>query len=62
MKAMTQYNNLLNRDAAALNISTELDFKKDGMFSYLVSLHILSHLRRGYFRNHFYLNNSKGKK
>jgi hypothetical protein len=39
----TQYSYLLNRDAAALNISTELDLK-DGTLYYLVSLLIQNHL------------------
>ena len=56
----TQYSYLLNRDVAALNISTELDLKRwnvvlSGFSSYSESF------REGYFRNHFYLNNSKGK-
>lgn len=56
----TQYSYLLNRDVAALNISTELDLKRwnfvlSGFSSYSESF------RDGHYRNHFYLNNSKGK-
>lgn len=56
----TQYSYILNRDSYALNVSTEVDLPRWNVMASVFSSYSESY-RDGKFRNHFYLNNSKGK-
>lgn len=56
----TQYSYILNRDAYALNVSTEIDLPRWNLMASAFSSYSESY-RDGKFRNHFYHNNSKGK-
>lgn len=56
----TQYSYMLYRDAFALNISTEVDLPRWNVVASIFSSYSESY-RDGKFRNHFYLDNSKGK-
>lgn len=56
----TQYSYGLQKNTYALNASTEVDFPKWNLVASIFSSYSESQ-RDGHFRNHFYLNNSKGK-
>lgn len=56
----TQYSYILHRDALAFNMSTEVDLPRWNFMASIFSSYSESY-RDGQFRNHFYLDNSKGK-
>lgn len=56
----TQYSYLLNRNTYGINISTEVDLPRWNIVASIFSSFSES-FREGLFRNHFYLDNSKGK-
>ncbi len=55
-----QYSYIVHRNSYAVNISTEIDLQRWNIMASIFSSYTGS-FREGMFRNHFYLENSKGK-